>query len=103
MEYLKIEVMGAIELGRPLLFASNDGITAMIDPQGKVEAKAPQYEVYVLNGTIQPMQGITPWMQNGLDPVMIIMIILIVIAVRANSLIRNNQTSSSLLQANETS
>jgi apolipoprotein N-acyltransferase len=64
-QHLQMAAMRAIELKRPVLFASNDGITAIIGPDGNVVAKAPQHETYVLNGSVQPRYGFTPWMFFG--------------------------------------
>jgi apolipoprotein N-acyltransferase len=57
--------MRALELKRPVLFVSNDGITAILGPDGRVQASAPTHEVFVLNGTVQPRAGYTPWMFFG--------------------------------------
>lgn len=83
-QHLQMAAMRALEFGKPLLFVSNDGITAIINPRGQIVSSAPQYEVAVLNGTVQPMYGVTPWLTNGTDPLMIILIGLLIVAVRAN-------------------
>lgn len=83
-QHLQMAAMRALEFGKPLLFVSNDGITAIINPQGKIVSTIPQREVAVLNGTVQPMYGVTPWLTNGTDPIMIILICLLIVAARAN-------------------
>ena len=82
-QHLQIAQMRAIELRRPLLFASNNGLTAAIGPKGTIEAAAPAHVTFVLNAAVQPMTGMTPFMRNGLDPLAFIFICLIVIARRA--------------------
>lgn len=72
-QHLQMAAMRAIELGRPVLFVSNDGITAIIGPHGLIEAAAPPHVSFVLNGTVQPMFGVTPWMTNGMDPILVIL------------------------------
>lgn len=57
--------MRALESGRYMLRATNTGISSIIDPQGEVIAKAPRYETYVLNATVQPMRGATPYVLWG--------------------------------------
>jgi apolipoprotein N-acyltransferase len=57
--------MRALESGRYMLRATNTGITSIIDPHGEEIAKAPRYEVYVLNATVQPMRGATPYVLWG--------------------------------------
>lgn len=73
-QHLQMAQMRSQELRRPSLFVSNDGITAIISPKGTIEAAAPPHERAILSGTIQPMLGMTPWMRNHTDPVLIIML-----------------------------
>lgn len=82
-QHLQMAIMRAIELARPLLFVSNDGITAIIGPQGTVEAAAPPHEPYVLNGQVQPVYGFTPWIKNGMDPMLVILFALLFFARHA--------------------
>lgn len=83
-QHLEMARMRALELMRPVLFASNDGITAIIDPTGDVQSALPTHETGVLNGTIQPMQGLTPWMQYGIDGVLIVLVTFLISAWRSN-------------------
>lgn len=82
-QHLQMAEMRAIELGRPILFVSNNGITAIIGPNGKIESSAPPNETFVLNGTLQPTSGITPWMRNGMDPLLFILLCLLFTAIRS--------------------
>ncbi len=61
--------MRALEAGRPLLRATNDGITALIDARGIVEKTLPQFSPAVLTGTVQPRTGLTPYARIGNTPV----------------------------------
>lgn len=81
-QHLQMAKMRAIELGRPLIFSSNDGITAVINPKGQVQAIAPTHIATVLTTLIQPTVGMTPWMHNGADPFLIILFALIFIIKR---------------------
>jgi len=82
-QHLQMAAMRAIELGRPVLFVSNDGITAVIGPNGKTLAAAPPHEIYVLNTQVQPMEGLTPWMQNGMNTVLLLVFCLLFAAIRS--------------------
>ncbi len=62
-QHEEMEVMRAIETGRPILRATNTGITSIIDQNGKVLAKAPMFTPFVLKGSIQPVAGETPWLR----------------------------------------
>jgi apolipoprotein N-acyltransferase len=80
-QHVQMATMRALESGRPVLFVSNDGITAIIGPDGTIEAALPQHQAAVLNATVQPTYGITPWMYNGLDPLLFILICFLIAAV----------------------
>jgi apolipoprotein N-acyltransferase len=70
-QHLQISRMRALEAGRYLLRSTNDGITAAIDPRGKVIARLPQFAQAVLRVTLQPMTGLTPYARVGNYPVVI--------------------------------
>ncbi|TAK78869.1 MAG: hypothetical protein EPO11_00830 [Gammaproteobacteria bacterium] len=82
-QHLQMAEMRALELKRPLLFASNDGITAIIGPDGNIVSAAPPHETFVLTGSIQPMIGLTPWMRNGTDPILFIALVSLITAIRS--------------------
>ncbi|HSW94054.1 MAG TPA: apolipoprotein N-acyltransferase [Gammaproteobacteria bacterium] len=81
-EHLAMAEMRAAENRRPLLFVSNNGITAVIDAKGNVHAAAPPYVATVLTDTVQPVEGLTPWQRMGMDPILFLMVMLIIYAIR---------------------
>lgn len=85
-QHLQMAVMRTIELGRPMLFVSNDGITAIIDAYAKLSATAPTHTPYVLKGSVTPYHGLTPWMEFGMSPIIIIILILFLIAILSKHL-----------------
>lgn len=93
-QHLQMAAMRAIELMRPVVFVSNDGITAIIGPDGKIDSAAPAHETYVLNGNVQPRSGITPWMLNGMDPLLFILICFLAIAYKAARKAKKVETPS---------
>jgi apolipoprotein N-acyltransferase len=70
-QHLQISRMRALEAGRYLVRATNDGITAAIDPQGRVTARLPQFKEAVLRVDVQPMTGLTPYARFGNHPVVV--------------------------------
>ena len=64
-QHLAIARMRAMENGRWLLRATNNGITAIVDHQGEVRATLPQFEAGVLAGEYQERQGRTPFNRFG--------------------------------------
>lgn len=66
--------MRARETGRPLVRATNTGISALIDDRGRVIARAPQFRELVLVGTLQPMRGATPYVRTGNSAILVVIL-----------------------------
>lgn len=79
-QHLQKARMRALETGRYLLRSTNTGISAIIGPDGRVQASSNQFERHILIGTIRPMQGSTPFVRLGYYPVLILSLILLVLA-----------------------
>jgi apolipoprotein N-acyltransferase len=60
-QHHQIARMRAVETGRPMLRATNTGLTSIIGPQGEVLAIAPQFEKAVLTHDVMPYKGSTPY------------------------------------------
>ncbi|MGH8327364.1 MAG: apolipoprotein N-acyltransferase, partial [Steroidobacteraceae bacterium] len=58
-EQFQMSRMRALEEGRSMIVASNDGISAVIGPRGEILASAPPYEPYVLRSSVTPRAGLT--------------------------------------------
>ena len=63
--------MRAKETGRPMLRATNTGISAVIDHKGRIVEQGPQFEIAVIRSAVVPMQGATPYVLLGNTPVII--------------------------------
>ncbi|MCL5668849.1 MAG: apolipoprotein N-acyltransferase [Gammaproteobacteria bacterium] len=73
---LQMSRMRALETGRYVLRATTNGISAIIDEQGKVRARSPQFETYVVTGKAQPRRGATPYVRGGNYPVLALLLLL---------------------------
>jgi apolipoprotein N-acyltransferase len=60
-QHLHISRMRAIELGRPMLRATNTGPTVIIDHRGQVTHSLPRHTRGVLMGEVEGRSGITPY------------------------------------------
>ncbi|CAM3503596.1 apolipoprotein N-acyltransferase [Bordetella flabilis] len=64
-QHLQIGRMRTLETARPMLAATNTGLTAAIDAHGRVTAEAPAMQATVLETTVQGMTGLTPYVRTG--------------------------------------
>ena len=64
-QHMQIAQMRARENGRWLVRATNNGVTAIVDDQGQIAARLPQFVAQTLTGTVHIMQGRTPYSVVG--------------------------------------
>jgi apolipoprotein N-acyltransferase len=76
-QHLQISRMRALEAGRQLLRAANDGISAIIGANGSIEKTFPRFKPGVLTGDVQPRVGLTPYAKVGNWPVVIVSFLLL--------------------------
>ena len=73
-QHLQISQVRAAEAGRYLLRSTNTGITAVVDPQGRVAARLPQFEPGALRYTVRGFTGSTPYALWGNYPVVLLVV-----------------------------
>jgi len=64
-QHLAIARMRALENGIPVIRATNDGISALIDHRGKVLDRMEKLERGVMSGIVTKASGLTPYRQLG--------------------------------------
>jgi len=80
-QHLEMAAMRALETGRPMLMASNDGPTAIVNAKGQIIAIAPSHIKYVLSGYVQPTKGKTPWMILGTNSLIFLILSMLLYAI----------------------
>ncbi len=78
-QHAELARMRALESGRFLIRATNNGISEIVNEKGKVLTTAPQYEAVAITGFAVPMKGATPYVKMGnwlIVPLMLAMLVL---------------------------
>ncbi|WPC04529.1 apolipoprotein N-acyltransferase [Pseudomonas benzenivorans] len=88
LQHLQMAQMRALEAGRWMIRATNNGMTVLIDPFGRITAQLPQFERGVLYGEVQPMQQLTPYLQWRAWPLALLCALLLGWALLASRVAR---------------
>lgn len=91
-QHMQIARMRALELGRPLLRATNNGITAVVDAYGNEIARAPQFTSTALSAEVPIVKGQTLFQLFGSLGAWLIAVILALVSTLIA--VRRSQTSS---------
>lgn len=70
LQHMQMARMRALENGRWVLRATNNGVTAIVDSEGRVVGRLPQFETAVLTGEFAAMSGQTPFNRHGHAPLL---------------------------------
>lgn len=72
LQHLEMAQMRALETGRYVIRATNNGVSALITPKGELQQRSEQFVEEVVTGPVIPMTGDTPFMRWGSLPVLIL-------------------------------
>lgn len=71
-QHLEMSRWRALETGRDLLRATTNGVSALVDAQGRITARSAQFATAVVTGTVQARQGASPYVRSGNWPVILL-------------------------------
>ncbi|OHV12317.1 apolipoprotein N-acyltransferase [Kushneria phosphatilytica] len=71
LQHMQMAQLRALENNRYLLRGTNNGMTAIVGPDGRVTAQAPRFTPAVLEGSIRPIRGETPFTHTGSWPTLV--------------------------------
>lgn len=77
LQHLQMAKMRALEAGRWMIRATNNGVSALINPFGKITETIPQFQQGTLYGEVVPMQDLTPYLRWRSWPLTIVSILLV--------------------------
>ncbi|WED25986.1 apolipoprotein N-acyltransferase [Vibrio sp. DW001] len=81
LQHMEIAQMRALETGKPVIRATNNGITAITDYKGKIIAQIPQFETAVLRAEVTSSKGSTPFLTLGSWPMIMFLIMSLAISL----------------------
>nr|WP_153662121.1 apolipoprotein N-acyltransferase [Shewanella intestini] len=81
LQHMEIAQMRAIEMGKPLLRGTNNGVTAVVDPYGKITQQLPQFESGVLVQKVALYRGDTWFKHFGESPILLLCSLLLLLGV----------------------
>ncbi len=76
-QHLQIARIRALETGRPILRATNDGLTALIDHKGGLITIGPQFNPAVVSGEVLGRSGSTPYLEYRDYPALYVSVFII--------------------------
>ncbi|OZI65172.1 apolipoprotein N-acyltransferase [Bordetella genomosp. 1] len=79
-QHLQIGRLRTMETARPMLTATNTGLTAAIDARGRVAAQLPAHQPGVLPVSVQGMTGLTPYTRWDDKPALALMGLVLIAA-----------------------
>lgn len=88
-QHLEMARMRALETSRELIRSTTSGISALIDFKGRVVTQGPQFKKAVINGTVQPRTGTTPYVFWGNYPVVLLFAVTLLLLAKAVFWCRN--------------
>ncbi|MCL4125060.1 UNVERIFIED_CONTAM: hypothetical protein GTU68_000785 [Idotea baltica] len=78
-QHLQISQNRALETGRSVIRATTNGISALIDHHGTLQATSAQFKQVTLTGYVQPRQGQTPYVKWRRGPILALALFMLMV------------------------
>ena len=85
LQHLQMAAMRALENGRYLVRATNNGVSAIIDEKGNILSRTEQFRAEVLRGEVQVFSGRTPFSLWGSWPVLLLCLGLLLLCYKVDA------------------
>jgi apolipoprotein N-acyltransferase len=82
-QHLEIARMRALEVGRFVIRATNNGVSAFIDEKGRILQTGPQFEFVSMTRDVQPLAGMTPYARSGNTPLIVVLAAILAILLKS--------------------
>ena len=82
-QHLEMSRLRALETGRYMLRVTTNGVSAIINERGRIVQRSPQFATHVLSGEAVPRSGATPYILFGNWPVVSLLGVILLVAIRA--------------------
>ncbi|SDJ86233.1 apolipoprotein N-acyltransferase [Microbulbifer yueqingensis] len=81
LQHMQMAQMRSLETGRYLVRGTNTGVTAIVNPQGEITDRLPQFQRANMIGQVTAMAGTTPFMALGIFAVMALAVVMLAGAI----------------------
>lgn len=85
-QQLQMSRLRALETQRYVLSATNNGVSAVVDSQGNIINRSPQFQAHVMTATVQARSGATPFVSYGNYPVILVLMLIVLLIFSVNFL-----------------
>jgi len=92
-QHLQISQNRALETGRPIVRATTNGVSALIDYKGHLRLQSAQFQEAVLTDNVQPRQGETPYVAWGQKPLWLLSLFMLIVWKYYRHTVLNRQTN----------
>jgi apolipoprotein N-acyltransferase len=93
LQHLAMAQMRALENGKYMIRATNNGVSAIINDKGKIQNQTEQFVLATLQGNLKTMKGQTPFNRWGSWPIFMLCAAILAIRVFSLRIARTNGTT----------